>query len=160
MELTKKWEYQYLTSTKNRPQAGTDIPAAQRLRDSITCRNSSNDILPLPTSMSVPTTARTILRKKRLASMQNTHSYAPRCSQCASTIVQIFVLTSVCVFEKLVKSLYSDKTAAAAFIASKSGTNDRHQAKSTAKGDLRSRTWYSYRRDTASKRACNVSATG
>ncbi len=59
--------FQYFTSSRNRAWPGIDSPAAVRRPLSITPRNPSTVRRCRPTSMSVPTTARTMLRRKRLA---------------------------------------------------------------------------------------------
>ena len=71
--------------------------------------------------------ARTILRKKRLASMVKTHS-SPTASQRAHINLQLLVFTSVCNLLKLVKSSYSNNNSAASFILSKSRGKDMRAA--------------------------------
>ena len=97
------------------PAAGTDCPALQRFLLAITARKSSMVIRPRPTSKSVPTTARTILRKKRSAVMAKTLS-----DHCACVTVQMVVLTSVCTLQKEAKSCVPRRYCAALFMASKS----------------------------------------
>ena len=53
---------------------GIDSPASERCFPSITFLKSSNDNRPRPTSTSVPTTALTILRRKRLARISKYHA--------------------------------------------------------------------------------------
>src|SRR3546814_7228843 len=61
----------YTTSLKYKPQAGTDVPATERSLLSMVERMDSTAFLPLPISINVPTMARTMFRKKRLAEMIN-----------------------------------------------------------------------------------------
>ena len=56
-----------MISINESPSAGAECPARQRLCAAITCSNSSSLIVPRPTSKRVPTTARTMFRKNRLA---------------------------------------------------------------------------------------------
>ena len=51
---------------------GTDWPAAEREPDAMSSEIQAGDFLPRPTSISEPTMARTILRKKRFARILNT----------------------------------------------------------------------------------------
>ena len=109
-----------MISTKAKPSAGAEWPARQRSCAAMTSANCSSVILPLPTSKSVPTTARTILRKNRFAVMINRHSVSLSCLHSAFLTSQMVVLASVCVRQKEAKSCSPIIRAAALFIASKS----------------------------------------
>ena len=60
-------------SQRNRPWAGMDSPASERVPVATTCWNCSSVMRWRPTSKSVPTTARTMLRRKRLAEISKYH---------------------------------------------------------------------------------------
>src|SRR6185312_2059009 len=60
----------YLTRVRNRPQAGTEVPALLRFLLSMISRKASGSISHLPTIINVPTIARTMLRKKRSADIK------------------------------------------------------------------------------------------
>lgn len=57
----------YVMSERKRACGGTLLPAAHRFCDSMTWQNCVIESFPLPTSSSVPTMARTMLRRKRSA---------------------------------------------------------------------------------------------
>ena len=97
--------------------------------------------LPRPTSSSVPVTLLTILRKKRLLFIVNTHS-SPTAFHRASVRWQMLVFTCVCSLAKEVKSSYSISTLAASFILSMSGLKYMRQYCPWRNGSLRSLTWY------------------
>ena len=59
----------YFTSSRHSPHAGADMDAAPRSSEAGILRNSSIVSLPRPTSIKVPTIARTIPCRKRLASI-------------------------------------------------------------------------------------------
>ena len=67
-------------STRNKAFPGADVPALHLSFFSMIWRKPSTESLPLPTSTSVPTMARTMLRKKRSACIVKTHSSSPVCS--------------------------------------------------------------------------------
>ena len=94
----------YSISSRKRPEAGTLSPAEQRSFFSMVSQNWATESLPRPTSMSVPTMARTMLRRKRSALMQKTKPSAV-CSQWAYMMRQLLVLTSVWSLANEVKSM-------------------------------------------------------
>ena len=57
--------------TSDKALPGTDSPAAQRFFCAMISAKSFSEMRPRPTSMSVPTTARTMLRRKRSAVISN-----------------------------------------------------------------------------------------
>ena len=101
---------------RNKPCGWAPLLARERSREATISANSSTVYLPLPTSTSVPTMARTILRRKRSArivkrsvpSLSTTHS--------ACVTLQIFVLLLEFSFANVVKSEVASNTFAASFI--------------------------------------------
>ena len=104
---------------RNSALAGTDMAAAQRFFLRMMLRRSSLVMRCRPISSSVPTMARTMLRRNRLDCMVNVH-VSPVCCHCACVTVQRLFLTSVCSLLKLVKSVVWSRICAALFMASKS----------------------------------------
>ena len=111
---------QYRMSSRNNALPGILSPAADRLRPSMIRENSSTVIRPRPTSISVPTTARTILRRKRSAVMRKYHVLGEVCIQQASVTSHSVVFTSVWLLQKAPKSFARIRCRAASFIFSKS----------------------------------------
>ena len=107
-------------SSKNNACPGIDSPASVRALPSTTLRNSGSVIRWRPTSISVPTTALTMLRRKRLALISKYHEHGDTWCQAADLTSQSVVLTSELLLQKAPKSLYSVSMAAARFINSKS----------------------------------------
>jgi excinuclease ABC subunit B len=90
----------------------------ERSREATISPNCSGVILPLPTSTSVPTTARTIFLKKRLARKIKTiipHSISTHSARKMWHILLVLLLPS---FAKVVKSSLASRCFAASFIAS------------------------------------------
>src|SRR5690606_40522635 len=99
---------------------------------------------PRPISISVPTMARTMLRRKRLAEIWKTSwSRFTHCHS-ACTTRQLLVYTCVLDLLKHEKSSYCCKIAAASFIADTSGASRSNQDRLYRKGSLRRCAWYSY----------------
>ena len=98
---------------RKRACPGTLSPVRWRFLASMAWRISQMLMRLRPTSMSVPTMARTILRRKRLAEMVKRHSPGFSSSQRASWMIQMLVFTSVPVLLNEVKSEYSSNTWAA-----------------------------------------------
>lgn len=148
-----------MISTNDSPSAGDEWPALQRLRAARMLSISSGIILPRPTSNSVPTIARTILRRKRSAVMTNVASVSFSCVQYASFTLQIVVLASVCARQKEAKSCLPNRYSAASFIASKSRPSATRVWLKQRNGSLRIVIRYRYVRASASKRAWATSIT-
>ena len=85
----------YLTSSRNRAHAGMLSPALEREPLAILSLNWSMVMRWRPTSTSVPTTALTMLRRKRLADMRKCQASSASFVHAASVTLQSVVFTSV-----------------------------------------------------------------
>ena len=114
-----------------------DVPAAPRSRRSMIAATASGGSLPRPTSTSVPTTARTILRRKRSAVISKAITPLSQGIQRALRTSQMLVLTSVCSLENDVKSRIPTISDAAWFMASKSSLGGAAQVNARVNGERR-----------------------
>ena len=95
-------------------------PAWLRLPSVKMCWNSDNEILCRPKSMSVPTVARTMLRRNRLAVISKYHSCAAVCTHWQVVTSQSVVLLSPPLLQKAAKSRCASSSLQPSFIRLKS----------------------------------------